>query len=53
MAVPCKKCPYFGKMKQEIKAGSLVVGFCRLRQKHVTDVSISNMLCKDKAVLDL
>ena len=53
MAFHCKKCPYYGKVNQEIRKGSLVVGFCRLRQKHITDVSVNNVLCKDRAVMDL
>ena len=53
MAFQCKKCPYYGKVDQEMKKGSLVIGFCRLRQKHITDVSVTNVLCKDRAVLDL
>ena len=53
MVFHCKKCPYYNKQKQELKGGSIVVGFCRLRQKHVTDVSVNNMFCKDRAVLDL
>jgi hypothetical protein len=53
MAFSCKKCPYFGKVEQKIEKGSLVIGFCRLRQKHITDVSVNQSLCKDRAVLDL
>jgi hypothetical protein len=53
MAFHCKKCPYYGKVNQEIKKGSLVIGFCRLRQKHITDVSVTNVMCKDRAVLDV
>lgn len=49
----CKKCPYYGRVEQEIKKGSLVIGYCKLRQKHITDISVNQGLCKDRATLDL
>jgi hypothetical protein len=49
----CKKCPYFEKTKQELKAGTIIMGFCKLRQKHVSDVSINKEQCKDRAVINL
>jgi hypothetical protein len=53
MSLHCKKCPYFGKSDDTLKKGAVVVGFCRLRQKFITDVSLSGPVCKDRAVLDL
>lgn len=50
----CKKCPYFEKDKKEFtRAGALkiVVGFCRLRERHITDETINSELCKDRATL--
>ncbi|MFH1978482.1 MAG: hypothetical protein ABIJ92_04095 [Candidatus Aenigmatarchaeota archaeon] len=52
--VQCKKCPFFDRKReyQTAAMGSIVMGFCKLREKFVTDQSINNELCKDKAVVD-
>ena len=50
----CKKCPYFSKEeKDQLRAGRVIVGFCKLRQKHISDVTLTNSTCKDRAVLSL
>ena len=50
----CRKCPYFVKeRKNQLRAGRVIVGFCKLRQKHVSDASVNQPLCKDKAVISL
>ncbi len=47
----CKKCTYFDNKKKATHKTLTVVGFCKVRQKYVTDQSITNNLCKDKAVV--
>jgi len=50
----CKKCPYFLKKKEELRRSSgitLVVGFCKLRDRHITDETIHKEMCKDRATL--
>jgi hypothetical protein len=50
----CKKCPYFMKDKREFRrAGALklILGFCRLRERHISDETINKETCKDRAVL--
>jgi hypothetical protein len=50
----CRKCTYFDRMKaSRMHAGQVILGFCRLRQKHVSDSSIGLEYCKDKAVVDI
>jgi len=52
--VHCKKCPFFVKKTEEIAAkGTMILGFCKLRDKFVSDESINNELCKDRAVVDV
>ena len=52
--VTCKKCSYFDKKIGELSSKSgIVVGFCRLRGKFITDQSMTRELCKDKAVVDM
>jgi len=54
MQLPCRKCPYFEKRKEELRRGSgisLVVGFCRLRQRSITDETINKETCKDRAIV--
>ena len=54
MAQPsCRKCPYFDRKdrKDSLFQGSVIVGFCRLRQMHITDVTINKDHCKDRAVV--
>ena len=34
-------------------SGNIIVGYCRLRKKHISDTTIGNNLCKDKAVIDI
>jgi hypothetical protein len=51
----CRKCPYFerSERKEPLFQGSVIVGFCRLRQMHITDVTITREHCKDRAVVSL
>ena len=50
----CIKCPYFVKEKDnKYRAGIVIVGFCRLRQKHISDETIHKEFCKDRAVFSL
>jgi hypothetical protein len=50
----CRKCPYFVKeSKNQLRAGRLIVGFCKLRQKHISDMSVGQAQCKDRAVISL
>jgi hypothetical protein len=50
----CKKCPYFIKeRKNQLRAGRVIVGFCKLRDKHISDASANQDLCKDRAVVVL
>ncbi len=53
MDVQCRRCPYFDKVKDNLRSGHIVLGFCRLRQKHVTDMTINKPQCKDRAVITL
>jgi hypothetical protein len=50
---PCKKCPYFQKAENKLQHGVVILGFCRLRKKSVSDRSIGGEQCKDRAVVDL
>lgn len=47
----CKRCTYFRKAKNAIRGGTVIVGFCELRQKHISDETIGMEQCKDRAVL--
>ncbi len=47
----CKRCTYFRKTKNLTRGGSVIVGFCELRKKHISDETIGMELCKDRAVL--
>ena len=50
----CKKCPYFVKeQSNQLRAGRLIVGFCKLRERHISDVTVTNSTCKDRAILSL
>ena len=51
----CRKCPYFDKKqkKDSLVQGSVIVGFCRLRQMHISDVTITGIHCKDRAVISI
>lgn len=51
----CKKCPYFIKedKSSQLKGGRVIVGFCKLRDKHISDVTLTNSTCKDRATLSL
>ena len=52
--VPCRKCPYFDKKISDVSGQSgIIVGFCRLRNKFITDQSINNEYCKDKDIIDI
>ncbi len=52
ISIDCKKCPYF-ESRREIAAGKVLVGFCKLRGKHMTDTTKSKELCKDRATFDI
>ncbi len=52
-APTCKKCPYFTKEKEKYQKGKIILGFCKLRQKHVSDQTIGLPLCKDRAVVNV
>jgi hypothetical protein len=45
---------YFDKFRgtQRIHKGSVVLGFCKLRKKLISDMTISQPLCKDKATIE-
>ena len=49
----CRKCTYFEKKKNLMNGGTVIVGYCKLRKKHISDSSITNQLCKDKAVVEV
>jgi hypothetical protein len=49
----CRKCTYFTKKKNLMAGGTVVVGFCKLRQKHISDTTVGKELCKDRAVIDV
>lgn len=49
----CRKCPYFQKEQNKYQVGKVILGFCRLRQKHISDQTITAELCKDRAVIDV
>jgi hypothetical protein len=51
MDVQCRKCPYFDKEKDKLQEGKIILGFCRLRRKHVSDTTMNKPQCKDRAVL--
>ena len=53
MPPECRKCTYFQKKKNEEKfyRGKIILGFCRLRGKHVSDETIGKEFCKDRAVI--
>ena len=49
----CKKCPYFAKEENKYQKGKVILGFCKLRQKHISDQTIDKPMCKDRAVVTL
>jgi len=49
----CRKCTYYEKKKDLIHGGTVIVGYCRLRDKHVSDTTLGKQLCKDRAVIDV
>jgi hypothetical protein len=51
MVFSCKKCPYFAKEENKYQKGKVIMGFCKLRQKHISDQTIDKPLCKDRAVV--
>jgi hypothetical protein len=53
MDVQCRRCPYYDKVKDKLQYGRIILGFCRLRQKHITDMTINKLQCKDRAVITL
>lgn len=53
MVSACKKCPYFVKEENKYQKGKVILGFCKLRQKHISDQTIDKPVCKDRAVVTL
>ncbi|MBN2331064.1 MAG: hypothetical protein JXC85_04555 [Candidatus Aenigmarchaeota archaeon] len=53
MFTQCRKCPYFTREKDKLRNGHIVLGFCRLRQKHITDTTINRPQCKERAVMTI
>ena len=53
MYVECRRCPYFGKMKEKLQKGHVIIGFCQLRQRYIADSTINKQLCKDRALIIL
>ncbi len=51
MPFSCKKCPYFMKEENKYQKGKIILGFCKLRQKHISDQTIDKPLCKDRAIV--
>jgi hypothetical protein len=49
----CRKCTYYDKKKNLVHGGTVIVGYCRLREKHISDATVGKQLCKDKAVIDV
>lgn len=49
----CRKCSYFEKIAKKMHAGTVMVGFCKLREKHISDTTVANQFCKDRAVHDV
>lgn len=48
----CKKCPYFMKNTERIYgSGAILIGFCKLRQKSISDETVKKEFCKDRAVI--
>lgn len=48
----CKKCYYFDNKQNQIYKNLVVVGFCNLREKFITDRSINNEKCSEKAIIN-
>ena len=53
MPFNCRKCPYFMKETNKYQKGKVILGFCRLRQKHISDRTINENMCKDRAVVTI
>jgi hypothetical protein len=53
VVLDCKKCPYYEPKKEITNTGKVVVGMCKLRGKHMTDLTIRKELCKDRATVDI
>ncbi len=50
----CRKCPYFEKKrKNKLLGGKVIMGFCKLRERHISDETITAEFCKDRAILTL
>lgn len=49
----CKKCSYFEAKREITNTGKVLVGFCKLRGKHITDLTIKKEFCKDRATVDI
>jgi hypothetical protein len=53
MEMQCRKCPYFIKEKEKFQRGKIILGFCKLRQLHISDMTMGKPQCKDRAVISL
>lgn len=49
----CRKCPYFKKEENLFIGGILLTGFCKLREQGISEMSITQQTCKDRAVVDM
>ena len=49
----CRKCPYFKKEENKYIGGSMLVGFCKLRDQGISEMSITQAACKDRAVVNM
>ena len=49
----CRKCTYYDKKRNLMHGSTVIVGYCRLRHKHISDSTIGQQFCKDRAVLDV
>jgi len=47
----CKTCPYFDTKERIPPAVPQIVGFCKLREKYIDEVSVVKQFCKDRAVI--
>jgi len=53
MPPPCRKCPYFEKNREKFQKGKIILGRCKLRNMNISDETVNNELCKDRAVIPL
>ncbi len=41
---------YFSRTENMIKKGNVIIGLCKLRRQYITDKSVKNERCKDRAI---